>query len=184
MVVSIAITDNEDQVELNVRVFIDPGVQESITECIRDSDGQQVNPYLCPIDLRPDSITRTCNDVPCPPRWNISDFSPCTKTCGGGVQTREVHCIHEVARGGGNTLPVTADLCPQPPPRAQQFCNMIDCPIEWKVAEWSKVRYVHSFLLFILITICVRSMNQHTLERILIRESVSESQPVNLDQNP
>ncbi len=117
------------------------GVQESIIECVRESDGQRVSPHLCPMDRggRPDSITRTCNDIPCPPRWNTSDFSTCTRTCGGGVQTREVHCIHEVARGGGNTLPVGADLCPQPPPRAQQFCNMIDCPVEWKTGEWSQV---------------------------------------------
>lgn len=91
------------------------------------------------MERRPDAITRTCNDVPCPPRWNTSDFSSCSRTCGGGVQTREVHCIHEVARGGSNTLPVGADLCPQPPPRAQQFCNMIDCPVEWKTGEWSQV---------------------------------------------
>jgi hypothetical protein len=44
-----------------------------------------------------------------------------------------------VARGGSNTFPVGADLCPQPPPRAQQFCNMIDCPVEWKTGEWSQV---------------------------------------------
>ncbi|XP_045023585.1 ADAMTS-like protein 1 isoform X3 [Daphnia magna] len=114
------------------------GVQESIIECVREQDGQRVSPHLCPMERRPDAITRTCNDVPCPPRWNTSDFSTCSRTCGGGVQTREVHCIHEVARGGSNTLPVGADLCPQPPPRAQQFCNMIDCPVEWKTGEWSQ----------------------------------------------
>ncbi|XP_046460783.1 protein madd-4-like isoform X8 [Daphnia pulex] len=114
------------------------GVQESIIECIREQDGQRVGPHLCPMERRPDAITRTCNDVPCPPRWNTSDFSSCSRTCGGGVQTRDVHCIHEVARGGGNTLPVGADLCPQPPPRAQQYCNMIDCPVEWKTGEWSQ----------------------------------------------
>ncbi|EFX85379.1 hypothetical protein DAPPUDRAFT_20190, partial [Daphnia pulex] len=114
------------------------GVQESIIECIREQDGQRVGSHLCPMERRPDAITRTCNDVPCPPRWNTSDFSSCSRTCGGGVQTRDVHCIHEVARGGGNTLPVGADLCPQPPPRAQQYCNMIDCPVEWKTGEWSQ----------------------------------------------
>lgn len=122
-----------------INFFFFAGVQESIIECVRDQDDQRVSPYLCPIDKRPDSITRTCNDIPCPPRWNISDFSACTKHCGGGIQIREVHCIHEVARGGSNTLPVASDLCPQPPPRAQQFCNMIDCPVEWTAGAWSKV---------------------------------------------
>lgn len=125
------------------------GVQESIIECVREQDGQRVSPHLCPMERRPDAITRTCNDVPCPPRWNTSDFSTCSRTCGGGVQTREVHCIHEVARGGSNTLPVGADLCPQPPPRAQQFCNMIDCPVEWKTGEWSQV-FIYFILFYLL----------------------------------
>lgn len=120
------------------------GVQESIIECVRELDGQRVNPHLCPMNRRPDAITRTCNDVPCPPRWNTSDFSACSRSCGGGVQTRQVDCIHEVARGGSNTLPVGPDLCPQPPPRAQQYCNMIDCPVEWKTGEWSQVRSLFS----------------------------------------
>ena len=124
------------------------GVQESITECVRISDELQVNPALCRIETRPDSITRTCNDIPCPPRWNISDFSPCSKTCGGGIQSRDVQCIHEVARGGSNTLPVTPDLCSQPPPRFVQYCNMIDCPIDWKPMEWSKVLHARSFIVF------------------------------------
>ena len=116
------------------------GVQESIIECVRERDHETVSPLLCDVARRPDAITRTCNDVPCPPRWNISDFSPCSKSCGGGVQTRAVQCIHEVARGGGNTLPVDAELCVQPPPRTKQFCNMIDCPLDWNVTPWSKVR--------------------------------------------
>ena len=128
-----------DQRQNYFLLFFLTGVQESIIECIRELDGVRVSPHLCPMDRRPDAITRTCNDVPCPPRWNTSDFSSCSRSCGGGVQTREVHCIHEVARGGSNTLPVGADLCPQPPPRAQQFCNMIDCPVEWKTGEWSQV---------------------------------------------
>ncbi|XP_065566633.1 protein madd-4-like isoform X2 [Artemia franciscana] len=114
------------------------GVQESIIECVRTSDNQRVSHHFCTLEKRPDSITRTCNDIPCPPRWNISEFSTCNKPCGGGIQTREITCIHEVARGGSNTLPVAAELCPQPAPRSQQFCNMFDCPPAWTTGPWSK----------------------------------------------
>ncbi|CAG2122360.1 unnamed protein product, partial [Medioppia subpectinata] len=43
------------------------GTQESIILCVRDTDQSVVNPYLCDINKKPDSFTRTCNDHPCPP---------------------------------------------------------------------------------------------------------------------
>ncbi|XP_059474387.1 ADAMTS-like protein 3 isoform X3 [Neocloeon triangulifer] len=114
------------------------GVQELIVSCVRESDGQSVSPYLCPIETRPVLLTRTCNDVPCPPRWNYSDFQECSKPCGIGIQLRDVTCIHEVARGGGNTVVVPNSMCPQPPPPDRQYCNVLDCPVKWHSGEWSK----------------------------------------------
>ncbi|XP_069958102.1 protein madd-4-like isoform X9 [Cherax quadricarinatus] len=114
------------------------GVQESMVKCVRKSDRKPVISQLCSTLVRPDIITRTCNDQPCPPRWNISEFGECSKTCGGGIQTREVKCIHEVTRGGTNTVEVPDSLCPQPPHRTQQHCNFMDCPPEWVPSRWSK----------------------------------------------
>uniref|UniRef100_T1J768 Ig-like domain-containing protein n=1 Tax=Strigamia maritima TaxID=126957 RepID=T1J768_STRMM len=113
------------------------GVRESIIQCIRDNDQVLVSPYLCDISKKPDVLTQTCNDQPCPPRWNVSDFSPCSKPCGSGLQTRHVQCVHEVTRGG-NTLVVPNGVCTQPPPRAQQFCNVFDCPPKWVPGPWTK----------------------------------------------
>lgn len=62
------------------------GVQESVVKCIRISDKEMVKSKLCSKQVRPDIITRTCNDQPCPPRWNISEFGECSKPCGGGTQ--------------------------------------------------------------------------------------------------
>ena len=107
---------------------------------MRDGDQKPVSPYLCPQDARPEALIRTCNDHPCPPRWNYSDFQPCTKSCGVGFQTREVNCIHEVTRGGTNTVIVPNNMCPQPPPIDRQYCNVLDCPIRWHTTEWTKVR--------------------------------------------
>lgn len=73
-------------------------------------------------------------------RWNYSDFSPCNSPCGIGIQTRDVTCIHEVARGPGNTVVVPNHMCQTPPPVDRQHCNVWDCPPKWQPGEWDKVK--------------------------------------------
>ncbi|XP_059062707.1 protein madd-4 isoform X1 [Achroia grisella] len=114
------------------------GVQELIIQCVRDEDGKNASPYMCDPLTKPENRVRTCNDHPCPPRWNYTEFSQCTKSCGIGIQTREVSCIHEVTRGGTNTVVVPNSMCPQPPPPDRQYCNVLDCPVRWQTGEWSK----------------------------------------------
>ncbi|XP_049830977.1 protein madd-4-like isoform X2 [Schistocerca gregaria] len=114
------------------------GVQESLISCVQDNNQKTVSPYLCDKETRPEVLIRTCNDHPCPPRWNYSDFQPCSKPCGIGIRTREVMCIHEVTRGGGNTVIVPNNMCPQPPPPDRQYCNVLDCPVKWHTKPWSK----------------------------------------------
>lgn len=114
------------------------GVEELIINCVRDDTGKVVSPYLCSPETKPENRIRTCNDIPCPPRWNYSDYSACTKSCGIGIKTREINCIHEVTRGGENTMIVPNSMCPQPPPSDRQYCNVLDCPARWEVAEWTR----------------------------------------------
>ncbi|XP_055381952.1 protein madd-4 [Condylostylus longicornis] len=114
------------------------GVEELIINCVREDNGRVVSPFLCSPETKPEARVRTCNDRPCPPRWNYSDYSPCSKSCGIGIKTREVQCIHEVTRGGENTMVVPNNMCPQPPPPDRQYCNVLDCPVRWEVGEWSK----------------------------------------------
>ncbi|XP_037301247.1 protein madd-4 isoform X4 [Manduca sexta] len=114
------------------------GVQELIIQCVRDEDGKNASPYMCDPLTKPENRVRTCNDHPCPPRWNYTEFSQCTKSCGIGIQTREVTCIHEVTRGGTNTVVVPNSMCPQPPPPDRQYCNVLDCPVRWHAGDWTK----------------------------------------------
>ncbi|XP_055302398.1 protein madd-4 isoform X5 [Sitodiplosis mosellana] len=114
------------------------GVEELIINCVREDTGKVVSPFLCSPETKPEARIRTCNDRPCPPRWNYSDFSPCSKSCGIGIRERGVQCIHEVTRGGENTMVVPDSMCPQPPPAQRQYCNILDCPVRWEVSGWSK----------------------------------------------
>ncbi|XP_076379649.1 ADAMTS-like no long nerve cord isoform X2 [Megalopta genalis] len=115
------------------------GVQDLIINCIQDDTGKTVIPLLCTAETKPEARVRVCNDHPCPPRWNLSEFSTCMSPCGLGIQTRYVTCIHEVTRGStGKTVPVPNKMCPQPPPADRQYCNVFDCPVKWNVGKWGK----------------------------------------------
>ncbi|XP_032685179.1 protein madd-4 isoform X3 [Odontomachus brunneus] len=114
------------------------GVQDLIINCVRDDTGKTAMPLLCSAETKPEARIRVCNDHPCPPRWNYSEFSTCMSPCGIGIQTRDVTCIHEVTRGNGKTVPVPNYMCPQPPPADRRYCNVWDCPVKWSTGEWGK----------------------------------------------
>ncbi|EEC14443.1 hypothetical protein IscW_ISCW021248 [Ixodes scapularis] len=117
------------------------GIRESLVHCVRNEDGVPVSYIQCDIRDKPETITQTCNNRPCPPRWNTSDFTACSKPCGGGSQTRTVQCVHEVTRGVGNTLVVPDTHCPLPRPAEHRMCNMVDCVAHWTAdsrAKWLK----------------------------------------------
>ncbi|XP_020298368.1 ADAMTS-like protein 1 isoform X2 [Pseudomyrmex gracilis] len=114
------------------------GVQDLIINCVRDDTGKPVMPLLCTPETKPEARVRVCNDHPCPPRWNYSEFSTCMSPCGIGIQTRDVTCIHEVTQGGGKAVAVPNSMCPQPPPADRRYCNVWDCPVKWSTGEWGK----------------------------------------------
>uniref|UniRef100_A0AAR5PUC8 Ig-like domain-containing protein n=1 Tax=Dendroctonus ponderosae TaxID=77166 RepID=A0AAR5PUC8_DENPD len=114
------------------------GVQELIVHCVRDDNQKVTSPYMCPIELKPEAIVRACNEHSCPPRWSHGEFTECSHSCGLGIQTREVTCIHELTQGGSNTVVVPNSRCPPPSPPDRQYCNVLDCPIRWRVYQWSK----------------------------------------------
>ncbi|KAL5281655.1 ADAMTSL1 family protein [Megaselia abdita] len=150
------------------------GVEELIINCVREDNGRVVSPFLCSPETKPEARVRTCNDRPCPPRWNYSDYSPCSKSCGIGIKTREVQCIHEVTRGGENTMVVPNSMCPQPPPADRQYCNVLDCPVRWEVGEWSKCSHTCGYGIKERKVECKQIMAQeHKIDRV---ESLCPSQ--------
>lgn len=93
-----------------------------IIQCVH-INGSEIPASYCDLSTRPNYITRTCNDKPCPARWNISEWSVCSKECGKGIQTRQINCIHEVTRGEDNVIRLPNSNCSHPP-SLLQFCNI------------------------------------------------------------
>ncbi|KAI9551632.1 hypothetical protein GHT06_021967 [Daphnia sinensis] len=101
-------------------------------ELFKDSDG-------CIPAKRPQDTVH-CNTDPCP-TWSSGEWSSCSKSCGGGTQTRPVTCRDHL----GQTLP--DHRChPAGRPEYSQSCHTDPCPTEppvpektykWKTAAWT-----------------------------------------------
>lgn len=72
--------------------------------------------------------------------WYVSGWRPCSKTCGKGVQTREIACRQEVSRGQFNRLSDSQCSAQKPTGSVTEECNKIDCPPEKVPEDWSAVR--------------------------------------------
>ncbi|KAK6493207.1 ADAMTS-like protein 1 [Huso huso] len=79
---------------------------------------------------------QACNRFDCPSAWYPQDWQQCSRSCGGGVQTREILCKQRLADGSFLELPET--FCSPPNPITQQPCENRACPAEWGSLEWSQ----------------------------------------------
>ncbi|ERL92127.1 hypothetical protein D910_09447 [Dendroctonus ponderosae] len=89
-----------------------------------------------------DVHTQHCNVLPKPPsteicytscnstRWDYSNWSECSQTCGGGTQTRSAKCVDE------NNMPIDDAHCSSSEKIVKQICNIEECP-DWIVGETS-----------------------------------------------
>ncbi|XP_003219095.1 A disintegrin and metalloproteinase with thrombospondin motifs 1 [Anolis carolinensis] len=94
------------------------GWQRRSVEC-RDLNGQPASD--CATELKPSDV-RPCADTPCP-RWQLGDWSPCSKTCGKGFKKRLLKCL---SYDGAVMSQESCDLSKKPK-HLIDFCNVIDC---------------------------------------------------------
>ncbi|XP_004429583.1 PREDICTED: A disintegrin and metalloproteinase with thrombospondin motifs 1 [Ceratotherium simum simum] len=94
------------------------GWQRRLVEC-RDINGQPASE--CAKEVKPAS-TRPCADLPCP-RWQLGDWSPCSKTCGKGYKKRTLQCL---SHDGGVLSHESCDPLKKPK-HYIDFCTMAEC---------------------------------------------------------
>ena len=103
-------------------------------------------------------ITKFCFSPIIEYRWKTSEWTECTRTCGGGSRNRTVTCVQV-------TTPLTSSYTAQPDratevevnetmcrcntwaikPTSRELCNTEMCPI-WKAGEFSEVYTLHSII--------------------------------------
>ncbi|KAJ3597712.1 hypothetical protein NHX12_001229 [Muraenolepis orangiensis] len=96
----------------------------------------QVNTSHCSAKSRPATGPMPCNTQPCPASWSVGEWGVCSRSCGGGEQTRQVQCVQRTSQSHLDTL---ADPhCVQPSPGRRQACNAHTCPPVWSPGPWSQ----------------------------------------------
>ncbi|VDM95256.1 unnamed protein product [Thelazia callipaeda] len=115
------------------------GKQRSTLKCVDVKRQNAVAWSFCDAKQRPVDLTRSCNNDPCPPEWDVGEMSECSHTCGGGLRTRKVRCIRRISRSGGaeSTLILPDGQCLQPKPESSKACGLVDCAATWKIGDWS-----------------------------------------------
>ncbi|CAH1115336.1 unnamed protein product [Psylliodes chrysocephalus] len=88
-----------------------------------------VNDKHCTILTTPPA-RESCNTICNSTRWNYSQWSECSKTCGGGIQRRTAKCIDD------RNTPIDDSYCNNSEMITEQICNTENCPV-WTLADTS-----------------------------------------------
>lgn len=114
------------------------GIKTRKVECVLKEDLSYLNDAICAkLSVKP-ATQQDCNTQRCAPAWYVSGWRPCSRTCGKGVQTRQVVCRQEVTRGKYKTVSNSKCSGAKPTDPKSQDCNKIDCPTEYIPGEWSE----------------------------------------------
>nr|XP_004668589.2 A disintegrin and metalloproteinase with thrombospondin motifs 20 isoform X2 [Jaculus jaculus] len=89
-----------------------------------------VEDYYCGDQIKPPT-REPCHGHCVLGRWHYSEWSQCSRSCGGGQRTRESYCIdnfgQRLAEGECQELPLVI----------LENCNEFSCP-DWATSEWSE----------------------------------------------
>ncbi|KAM9845018.1 ADAMTS-like protein 2 [Aulostomus maculatus] len=114
------------------------GITTSYALCVR-YDGTEVDDRYCDSLTRPEPTHEFCTGKECPPRWETSGWSECSRTCGEGFQYRTVRCWKMLLPGLDSS--VYDSLCLSHglhKPANRKVCHGQSCGPQWEVSEWSE----------------------------------------------
>uniref|UniRef100_A0A4W4DYE8 PLAC domain-containing protein n=1 Tax=Electrophorus electricus TaxID=8005 RepID=A0A4W4DYE8_ELEEL len=111
------------------------GSSHTVFGCVHRATHERVSDSLCDGTAKPSPQDEPCNIQPCPAFWDIGEWSECSKSCGLGLQHRQVLCRQAYAN---RTLSVHASHCRHlPQPESSSPCQLKICS-EWQLrSEWS-----------------------------------------------
>ncbi|XP_038138331.1 A disintegrin and metalloproteinase with thrombospondin motifs 10 isoform X4 [Cyprinodon tularosa] len=112
------------------------GVQIQQVVCKRQSDLSVVYNHFCDKKSKPKEKRRSCNTEPCSPNWWTGEWSECSRSCNGGLRTREVLCKRRISVMEEKVLDDSA--CSSPRPSFTEPCSNHSCPPEWMALDWSE----------------------------------------------
>nr|XP_058947193.1 A disintegrin and metalloproteinase with thrombospondin motifs 20-like isoform X1 [Pocillopora verrucosa] len=107
------------------------GVRTRSARCIRSDDKTPASDEACGEKITSES----CQVKDCPSEWHTTDWSTCSRSCGNGLQTRDVICrkkINPTEYGPSTNCP--ADQKPSISENVR-YCNSIDCLADWDTQE-------------------------------------------------
>ncbi|XP_043530208.1 thrombospondin type-1 domain-containing protein 4 [Chiloscyllium plagiosum] len=112
------------------------GSRALIFKCVNRNTHEEVSENLCEIAMRPTPDEEACNIQPCPAYWDLGEWSECSKTCGPGIQHRQVLCRQVYAN---RTTTVQPERCQHlEKPETTTTCQLKICS-EWHIrTEWSE----------------------------------------------
>ncbi|XP_061290113.1 ADAMTS-like protein 2 isoform X2 [Bos javanicus] len=104
------------------------GERSVVTRDIRCSEDEK----LCDPNTRPVG-EKDCTGPPCDRQWTVSDWGPCSGSCGQGRMIRHVYC----KTSDGRVVP-ESQCQMETKPLAIHPCGDKNCPAHWLAQDWER----------------------------------------------
>lgn len=114
------------------------GERKTTVSCtkIMNKNISLVDNKKCKDLTKPEPQIRKCNEQPCQTRWMMTEWTTCSRTCGKGVQSRQVACTRQLENG--TLIRAWERDCIGPKPATMQRCEGQDCMTVWEAGVWSE----------------------------------------------
>ncbi|XP_066438124.1 ADAMTS-like protein 2 [Eleutherodactylus coqui] len=104
------------------------GERSIVTRDVRCSEDEK----LCDLNTRPPS-EKNCTGPSCDRQWTVSDWGPCSGSCGPGKMIRHVYC----KTSDGRVVP-ESQCNLDTKPLAIHPCGDKNCPAQWVSQDWER----------------------------------------------